>query len=1342
MIGAKQLDPVVGLDIHLFIIPPAPAPIPIPMPHIGVVMDPCDLIPMFATVRVNGVPRATAGSSGYCIPHPIPGAPVPAPPSNDHEILTGSLTVNADGEPLSRLGDLVLSCQSVGTISIPRMKIHTKPKNLLLPLSVLLSVPMGRPVLVGGPPMVSLFTMAFKAFGPLLKGLKKLRKGMTKLSSTFDNIMKSVSRILNKIKDNILAAISKITGKNLDNLSKKLSDDICDWTGHPVDVATGKVMTDDVDLELPGPLPLTWRRVWYSISEHEGELGHGWHHSYDLALHLNSDGALVRLADGRHVPFLHPGPDRPSWNAQAKLWLHRGAEGWWLEDLDGLQHHFGGASLSRRELPGTDGVLTLPLILVRDPNHNTVRLERDRRGHLTAIHDSAGRTLSAETDGRGRILSLSGPHPTQPGRRQLLVGYRYDGAGDLVEVVRAAGHPFRYAYKQHLLVEETDRQGTSFFFQYEGAGTHARCVRTWGDGGIFPRTLDYDLDSMCTRVADSRGTTVYHWDTRGLVHTREDNEGGLWKKSYDEELNLVEEQDALGNCTRRAYDERGRIVATTDAMGAKSELCYDGAGNLVEVRNALGDAWRYQYDTRRNVVAVTDPLGGAWTYEVDRRGLVLCATDPLGRETTMAWTPAGDLRAMRDRAGASTGLRHDAWGRLLVRTDPLGGETRLVWDLGNNLTEVTDASGRRARYTYDTGDNLLSATDPLGRTRRFAYGPRGVVVRVTEPSGMATRYDYDMELDLATVTDARDKAWIFRRDAEGRVVAEETFDRRRVAYERDAAGRLLASTKNSGLRTTYKRDSLGRLLEVGYNSGWKETLAYDPLGRLVAAEGPGAKVAWRYDALGRVLEETLNGETVLSRYDPLGNRLRRDSPGGHQVDYAYDPEGRLAKLGLDGAELMRLEVDGLGREVRRLLPAGVTSERSYLPTGELASSKTRRGGEVLLSREYHYNRAGEVEAIARGRWGTSRFTHDPDGRLVQSAYPDGEVERYLYDQAGNVPGVPDGRWDKDGRFHSEVDGWWLTYDSDGNLVEKARVDVGWRYTFDDAGRLAAVHKGPGLGFSGVRQAASFDKVELEARFAYDPLWRRVSKELAWAGGRREQTRFRWDGDLLAGEVREGGEALQREYVFRPQSWEPLVQADEGGRPMLIECDQIMTPTGAVDTVGEVIWDVEMGAWGGSRNGRTFLEFGPCVFPGQHEDVETSLVSNRYRYFDRELKLFNSADPLGVTAGNAPWNYVDCPLSWLDPLGLQKCKGTEPTLPDKKIAEGDGVRIEHNYRSGDHPTAHAHVVGGGPPTKIGPNGKPIKGQPELTSTQKAVVDANKSKIRKDLNKIGRWLKFHE
>jgi len=46
------------------------------------------------------------------------------------------------------------------------------------------------------------------------------------------------------------------------------------------------------------------------------------------------------------------------------------------------------------------------------------------------------------------------------------------------------------------------------------------------------------------------------------------------------------------------------------------------------------------------------------------------------------------------------------------------------------------------------------------------------------------------------------------------------------------------------------------------------------------------------------------------------------------------------------------------------------------------------------------------------------------------------------------------------------------------------------------------------------------------------------------------------------------------------------------------------------------------------------------------------------------------------------------------------------------------------------------------TKVGANGQPIKGQPELSATQKKVVKDNKSLIRKTVKKIGKYLENEE
>ena len=63
----------------------------------------------------------------------------------------------------------------------------------------------------------------------------------------------------------------------------------------------------------------------------------------------------------------------------------------------------------------------------------------------------------------------------------------------------------------------------------------------------------------------------------------------------------------------------------------------------------------------------------------------------------------------------------------------------------------------------------------------------------------------------------------------------------------------------------------------------------------------------------------------------------------------------------------------------------------------------------------------------------------------------------------------------------------------------------------------------------------------------------------------------------------------------------------------------------------------------------------------------------------------------------------------------------------KIVDSGGVKVVLYSR--DHAPPHAHVIGKGPETRIGQNCKPLRGDPELSPSQAAVVSENIKRIRK-------------
>jgi hypothetical protein len=437
MPAAKMMDPLLGLDIHM-IQPPGPVPpLPIPHPFVGLLFDPMDLVPIVgATVMVNGMPRGIAGTAAKAVPPHIPigGMFVPPPPGNEGEMFMGSATVQMDGDPASYLALPALTCQTIGMPAPFRMnpKKKTKMKSLQLPLSVVLPIPMGLPVLVGGPPTISMMGMLQKlgmaGLGKAMKKLKKAMKASKKVKAVSDRIHKAASKAMKKL------GVPP-------SVQNKVHKGICTVTGHPVDVATGKVFTDNVDFELPGPIPLKWERTWFSCSTYAGPLGHGWHHSYDLALVEDDKAVAVRMADGRPAAFPKLKPGESYYLRREKATLLRDGAGYVLRGRDRLLYRFAPQTTAKGEHP---------LVSVANPSERGIFFAYDAQGHLEAIKDSAGRLLKVNTDWQGRILSILGPHPDAEGQWVALMVYAYDDFGDMTEARDALVHSWKFRYKNHL----------------------------------------------------------------------------------------------------------------------------------------------------------------------------------------------------------------------------------------------------------------------------------------------------------------------------------------------------------------------------------------------------------------------------------------------------------------------------------------------------------------------------------------------------------------------------------------------------------------------------------------------------------------------------------------------------------------------------------------------------------------------------------------------------------------------------------------------------------------------------------------------------------------------------
>jgi len=112
--AAKQGDSVVGMDVHIVLMPTpgGPVPTPLPNPFNGIIGG-----GLSSNVMVMGRPAATQGSTADNSPPHIPqGGSFQVPPTNKANIMMGSATVMINSKPAARSGDQATSCSDVGAV--------------------------------------------------------------------------------------------------------------------------------------------------------------------------------------------------------------------------------------------------------------------------------------------------------------------------------------------------------------------------------------------------------------------------------------------------------------------------------------------------------------------------------------------------------------------------------------------------------------------------------------------------------------------------------------------------------------------------------------------------------------------------------------------------------------------------------------------------------------------------------------------------------------------------------------------------------------------------------------------------------------------------------------------------------------------------------------------------------------------------------------------------------------------------------------------------------------------------------------------------------------------------
>jgi RHS repeat-associated protein len=1054
--------------------------------------------------------------------------------------------------------------------------------------------------------------------------------------------------------------------------------------GHPVDLGTGYVVDDAIDLSLPGHFPLVWSRSYASSrASARGALGRGgWTHSFEQWIEVTEGGYRLHDEEGLPVDFAPVGPEGISVHRGRRLELRQSGRSLEIRSLaDRLIRSFS-------PLPGG----RLALRSIRDPRLHAIELvyEGDT---LVRIVDSVRRELRLTNDEKGRVTRVevwaSEPGSGAPPSLQSWFSYGYHPEGELATHTDALGHAEGWGYDgQHRMTRATLRNGVSFYYEYHPELGY--CVRTWGDGGLHDVHVSIDFDKGETTTSGTNRARRYFW--KGGLVQREETFGGEWavERLYDEDELLIAVNNGLGDGTRYAYDARGNLVQETDAAGNVTRWDYHDDRPVKRI-GPTGLVTRYEHDLHGSLSGVSFPTGLAYQFQLDREGRLTSVVGREGARATFTYDEHSNVCTERSTRGAQTTYRYDALGRPLEQLDALGRKSRVRYDLLGRAQEITRPDGTRVRAAYDRLGNLAEAIDPLDQVTRMAYAGTGHLARLEQADGQVYRFVYDSDERLTQIINPRLERYEFEYDRADQIIAERTFDQRLLTYRYDRGGRVVRVDHPESEWREFRHDKLGNVLE---DRGEDVQIAFarDRLGRIEKAicQDLTGKVVSEFerDPFGRLVADIQNGRAVRYTYDDQGRRSTRTLPDGEQTVYHYELDDAFAGVTHEGKKIS-ITRDPLGRERRRETRAW-SLESDYDAMDRLSSQRVTAPGagvaRVLAERRYGYDAKGRLTTIESPHGGLTEYRYDRIDQLLEASRG-GAREIFAYDPTGSLVNI----LSELGEVGKKA-AWSMAPGNRLLATDKAR------YVNDRRGRR--IQKVEREGATGAERVSVYgwdskDRLREVAlpdgsrvRLTYDAFGRRVRKEVvppppaelfaAPAAGRRTVS-FLWDGDVLCEEQDSAKEerARKRVHVHEPGTFVPMVQAERGEMFGVVN-DHLGMPKELVDETGRVAWRATHSAWGrvtgverdpGAQEG---VE-SPFRLLGQVEDEETGLCCTRFRYFEAGTGRWLSPDPLGVAGGMNLFRFEGSAITIVDPWGLVGEKLPDGTVVHR-VGGGDASNL--------------------------------------------------------------------
>lgn len=806
-------------------------------------------------------------------------------------------------------------------------------------------------------------------------------------------------------------------------------------------------------------------------------------------------------------------------------------------------------------------------------------------------------------------------------------------------------------------------------------------------------TFTYDTSNRLATVTDSEGYTLtYSYDAANRLTQVLYPDTTTEQIIYDK-LDAVMFKDRNGRWTTRSYDSMDQLAFEVDPLSRKTLYSWCNCGSLATLTDPANHATTWEHDLEGRVTrkiyadstdidyvyeaftsrlqSKTDALSQTtnYTYNLDNTLSQMSYTNPVNPTSTVNFTYDQNyprISTVQNGWGTNT-YSYNAYitnpfatpttggGRLASVTNNVisNSDTTYTYDsLGRTTNRSINSSANSMTWTYDAMSRITAEANTLGN---FAYqyvdntpGSSKGTLRlssITYPNSQVTNFSY-----YNNTGDQRLQQ-ISNLDPSAQVLSQ-------FGYTYNPAGEITQWTQQRGTNTAVQNnfayDLAGQLITnqtVSGNPAPKYInqyfyYAYDPASNRTAVQVNGTQTA----TIGGTVTA---GDTVTITIIDSGL-----SGGQKAINYTVQGGDTLTSIATALKNAINADANLQAINVSATSNAAVVSITSQSVNATSFTGSTSGGATETVTvatntnvTQASFNNVNELTGLSAG--GSTRF-QGTTNKAVKSASVNSTSMTLTYSKAftGNatlstgsnsasIQAVDGGNNTATLNKTVTVDtgsSATLTYDNDGNLTNDGTNTYQW----DAENRLVQINY-PGSGNN--------------SQFSYDGLGRCV-KIIEQTGGSTTSTKqFVWCGNQRC-EERDSGGTLTEQFFSLGQT--------VSGTNYFYTTDHLgsireMTKTVSGSTTVEAQYSYDPY---GVKTVITETTPADFQYAGYYVHARSGLNLTRTRAYNSGLGRWLNRDPMEEQAGSNLYGYVENdPISYTDPLGLEKCKPAKrPPVP--------------------------------------------------------------------------------